>query len=133
MKDTAHHSSHTPSYDSTTHPVCSSSRLAVSLAAHPGVAPSSSNTVQNIGYEWGAMVPSSEEHVSCEKPGRTKRPRRRTRQRYRNTWRRRCRTRHLLSKYLASTVSKRARLLLIQETILLFHHLKKKPEKKHGS
>jgi len=53
MENTAHHSSHAPSYDSTFHLICVSSQLAVSLAAHPSVAILSSNTVQKIGLEWG--------------------------------------------------------------------------------
>jgi len=53
MENTAHHSTDTPSYDSTTHSICASSQLAVSLAAHPSVAILSSNTVQKIGFGWG--------------------------------------------------------------------------------
>ena len=53
MENTVHHSSHTPSYDSTPHLICASSQLAVSLAAHPSVAILSSNTVRKIGFEWG--------------------------------------------------------------------------------
>ena len=53
MENTVHHSSHTPSYDSTTHLTCASSQLAVSLAAHPSVAILSSNIVRKIGFEWG--------------------------------------------------------------------------------
>ena len=53
MENTAHHSTDTPSYDSTTHSICASSQLAVSLAAHPSVAILSSNTVQKIDFGWG--------------------------------------------------------------------------------